>query len=344
MAMKPQLRTLLSSSHLLPTGIVTVIFVQSQIGQFCVDWFHRSIKWLLRLSKIPELTKVPSFSKEAEAYLQAIIDGFNVEAALEVKKIEKVTNHDVKAVEYFLKQKCESHPEFAKDINNLSHRLMLRESLSSVILPSMDELIKGGFLDVTVERQAARIRSMYLKTILRQDIGFFNVETNTGEVVGRMSGDTVLIQDAMGEKVGKFIQLVSTFVGGFALAFVKGWLRSSSRIIYYVQKEFHEVVVHKTVFYEIFERNTNIIPDVVGQIRMFQGNDLRGQQRRSELNKNEVRRRLHLTTKTIENMQCNETEAFSARSADKDSSSFKENKFLKNYGCIRACAPTQHTL
>ncbi|CAN8295898.1 unnamed protein product [Cochlearia groenlandica] len=77
---------------------------------------------------------------------------------------------------------------------------------------------------ITGERQAARIRSMYLKTILRQDIGFFDVETNTGEVVGRMSGDTVLIQDAMGEKVGKFIQLVSTFVGGFALAFAKGWL------------------------------------------------------------------------------------------------------------------------
>lgn len=54
---------------------------------------------------------------------------------------------------------------------------------------------------ITGERQAARIRNMYLKTILRQDIGFFDVETNTGEVVGRMSGDTVLIQDAMGEKV-----------------------------------------------------------------------------------------------------------------------------------------------
>ncbi|KAG7595575.1 P-loop containing nucleoside triphosphate hydrolase [Arabidopsis suecica] len=77
---------------------------------------------------------------------------------------------------------------------------------------------------ITGERQAARIRSTYLKTILRQDIGFFDLETNTGEVVGRMSGDTVLIQDAMGEKVGKFIQLVSTFVGGFVLAFIKGWL------------------------------------------------------------------------------------------------------------------------
>ena len=54
---------------------------------------------------------------------------------------------------------------------------------------------------VTGERQAARIRGLYLKTILRQDVAFFDKETNTGEVVGRMSGDTVLIQDAMGEKV-----------------------------------------------------------------------------------------------------------------------------------------------
>lgn len=51
------------------------------------------------------------------------------------------------------------------------------------------------------ERQAARIRSIYLKTILRQDVGFFDTEVNTGEIVGRMSGDTALIQEAMGEKV-----------------------------------------------------------------------------------------------------------------------------------------------
>ncbi|PKA59129.1 ABC transporter B family member 9 [Apostasia shenzhenica] len=77
---------------------------------------------------------------------------------------------------------------------------------------------------VTGERQAARIRSLYLKTILSQDIAFFDKEANTGEVIGRMSGDTILIQDAMGEKVGKFIQLVSTFCGGFIIAFVRGWL------------------------------------------------------------------------------------------------------------------------
>lgn len=54
---------------------------------------------------------------------------------------------------------------------------------------------------LTGERQAARIRSMYLKTILRQDVVFFDKFTNAGEVVGRMSGDTVFIQEAMGEKV-----------------------------------------------------------------------------------------------------------------------------------------------
>uniref|UniRef100_A0A803LET6 Uncharacterized protein n=1 Tax=Chenopodium quinoa TaxID=63459 RepID=A0A803LET6_CHEQI len=77
---------------------------------------------------------------------------------------------------------------------------------------------------VTGERQATRLRKLYLKAILRQDIAFFDKETNTGEVIGRMSGDTVLIQDAMGEKVGKFLQMISTFIGGFIIAFIKGWL------------------------------------------------------------------------------------------------------------------------
>ncbi|CAN6726732.1 unnamed protein product [Malus baccata var. baccata] len=77
---------------------------------------------------------------------------------------------------------------------------------------------------ITGERQAARIRGLYLKTILRQDVGFFDNETNTGEIIGRMSGDTVLIQEAMGEKVGSFIQLIATFIGSFIIAFVKGWL------------------------------------------------------------------------------------------------------------------------
>ncbi|KAL5774111.1 hypothetical protein ACOSP7_011668 [Xanthoceras sorbifolium] len=75
----------------------------------------------------------------------------------------------------------------------------------------------------TGERQAGRIRGLYLNTILRQDIAFFDTETITGEVIARMSGDTILIQEAIGEKVGMFIQLMSSFLGGFAIALAKGW-------------------------------------------------------------------------------------------------------------------------
>ncbi|KAK9283984.1 hypothetical protein L1049_012242 [Liquidambar formosana] len=113
------------------------------------------VKWLLKLSQIPEVSEVPSFSEEAQSYLQGLIDGFSMSDALEVKTIERVTNHDVKAVEYFLKQKCQSHPEIAKvleffhfactseDINNLAHALMLKEGVNTVIFPVMDELIKA---------------------------------------------------------------------------------------------------------------------------------------------------------------------------------------------------------
>jgi len=54
---------------------------------------------------------------------------------------------------------------------------------------------------VTGERHAARIRGLYLEAILRQDISFFDVETSTGQIIERMSSDTVLIQEASGEKV-----------------------------------------------------------------------------------------------------------------------------------------------
>ncbi|KAG6600947.1 hypothetical protein SDJN03_06180, partial [Cucurbita argyrosperma subsp. sororia] len=113
------------------------------------------IKWLLKLSEIPEIIEVPRFSEDASSFLQGLIDNFCEDDALEIKNIEKVTNHDVKAVEYFLKQRCQSHPEISKvleffhfsctseDINNLAHALMLKESLEDVMLPSMDKLINS---------------------------------------------------------------------------------------------------------------------------------------------------------------------------------------------------------
>lgn len=77
---------------------------------------------------------------------------------------------------------------------------------------------------VAGERQSARIRSLYLEAVLKQDVSFFDVEMTTGEAISRMSADTVLVQDALGEKVGKYAQLLTTFVGGFVIGFIRGWM------------------------------------------------------------------------------------------------------------------------
>ncbi|XP_047307497.1 ABC transporter B family member 9-like [Impatiens glandulifera] len=114
----------------------------------------------------------------------------------------------------------------ATDSSQILHQVS-KVSLKFVYLAigsGMASLLQVSCWMVTGERQAARIRALYLRTILRQDISFFDTEASTGEIIGRMSGDTILIQDAMGEKVGKFIQLASTFIGGFAVAFMRGWL------------------------------------------------------------------------------------------------------------------------
>ncbi|KAM0914165.1 hypothetical protein ACQ4PT_011704 [Festuca glaucescens] len=107
------------------------------------------VKWLLKLSQIPEVTEVPPFSEEAQLFLDAVIQDFSIDDAKEVKQIEKITNHDVKAVEYYLKQKCSSNPEVEKvleffhfgctseDINNLSYGLALKEAVNTVMLPVM---------------------------------------------------------------------------------------------------------------------------------------------------------------------------------------------------------------
>ncbi|KAJ7950463.1 ABC transporter B family protein [Quillaja saponaria] len=126
---------------------------------------------------------------------------------------------------------------------------------------------------ITGERQAARIRGLYLKTILIQDVAFFDKETSTGEVVGRMSGDTVLIQDAMGEKVGKFIQLISTFIGGFVIAFTKGWLLSlvmtSSIPLVVISGGAMAFVISKTASrgQSAYAKAANLVEQTIGSIR-----------------------------------------------------------------------------
>jgi adenylosuccinate lyase len=104
--------------YLYPPGIpfnheFTVSMVMVSVTY--LKWFFvLQVKWLLKLSQIPEVKEVPPFSEEAQLFLDAVIRDFSIDDAKEVKQIEKITNHDVKAVEYYLKQKCSSNPEVEK--------------------------------------------------------------------------------------------------------------------------------------------------------------------------------------------------------------------------------------
>lgn len=111
------------------------------------------INWLKLLADCPEIREVPPLSESAIAVLDAIKDNFNEQDALRVKAIESTTNHDVKAVEYFIKEKIADNAELAavgefvhfactsEDINNLSHGLMLTEAREQVLLPYCNELL-----------------------------------------------------------------------------------------------------------------------------------------------------------------------------------------------------------
>ncbi|WP_233081297.1 adenylosuccinate lyase [Rheinheimera soli] len=111
------------------------------------------VRWLQKLAATAAITEVPALSDSANALLNGIVDNFSLADAQRVKDIERTTNHDVKAVEYLLKEKVADHAELAavsefihfactsEDINNLSHGLMLGAARDEVLLPLCDQLL-----------------------------------------------------------------------------------------------------------------------------------------------------------------------------------------------------------
>ncbi|MGK2960115.1 MAG: adenylosuccinate lyase [Candidatus Malihini olakiniferum] len=111
------------------------------------------IRWLQKLAACAEIKEVPAFNADANAFLNKIVSHFNEIDAKRIKTIEHTTNHDVKAVEYFLKEKVAAIPslhainEFihfactSEDINNLSHALMLDCARRDVVLPFWRQII-----------------------------------------------------------------------------------------------------------------------------------------------------------------------------------------------------------
>jgi adenylosuccinate lyase len=110
------------------------------------------VRWLQALAAHEKIKEVPTFSAEATAVLNSIVDNFNEENAARVKEIERTTNHDVKAVEYFLKEAIADNAEInavsefihfactSEDINNLSYGLMLKGGRDDVLLPKLAEV------------------------------------------------------------------------------------------------------------------------------------------------------------------------------------------------------------
>ena len=111
------------------------------------------VEWLIALGAEPAIAELPAFSDAAVARLRAFADGLTPQDAARVKEIERTTNHDVKAVEYLIKERLKDDAELApslefvhfactsEDINNLSYALMLREARDEVMAPRLRDLI-----------------------------------------------------------------------------------------------------------------------------------------------------------------------------------------------------------
>jgi adenylosuccinate lyase len=111
------------------------------------------IRWLQILAEQANLPELPPFSQPNNTFLNSIIENFSEPDAMRIKEIESIINHDVKAVEYFLKERIEANAELAtvsefihfgctsEDINNLAYALMLHTARKQYILPALEELL-----------------------------------------------------------------------------------------------------------------------------------------------------------------------------------------------------------
>ena len=132
------------------TAVLRDIFSEFGLIKFRVQV---EVRWLQKLAATSAIAEVPAFSDAANAHLDALVTNFSEQDAARIKTIEATTNHDVKAVEYFLKEKvadvAELHAisEFihfactSEDINNLSHALMLSSAKEQVILPYCNKIV-----------------------------------------------------------------------------------------------------------------------------------------------------------------------------------------------------------
>ncbi|WP_027936999.1 adenylosuccinate lyase [Anaeroarcus burkinensis] len=133
--------------------------ITEPFGDYFSEWalikyrVHVEVEWLIAMAANPAFAEIRPFTAEEVSFLRNIVANFDDEKALRIKEIERTTNHDVKAVEYFLRETMGAMSlgdllEFihfsctSEDINNLSYALMLKEGLNDVWLPAAETLVK----------------------------------------------------------------------------------------------------------------------------------------------------------------------------------------------------------
>jgi adenylosuccinate lyase len=121
-------------------------------------------RWFAHLAATPQVTELPPLDDAQRTAVEALEVGFDLVAAERIKTLERTTNHDVKAVEYYVKERIgaipglAAHVEFvhfactSEDINNLAYALMLREARDSVLTPLMERLT--GTIEALADEQA----------------------------------------------------------------------------------------------------------------------------------------------------------------------------------------------
>jgi len=173
------------------------------------------IRWLQRLADMPDVVEVPAFSAEANALLNSIVTDFGVEQAQRVKDIEATTNHDVKAVEYLIKEQITGNAELeavtefvhfactSEDINNLSHGLMLKQG-REVLTAQMQQVI-----DAIAHRAADYASDPMLSRTHGQTASPTTVGKEMANVVARLRRQLAQIQKV--ELLGKINGAVGNY-------------------------------------------------------------------------------------------------------------------------------------
>ncbi len=231
------------------------------------------IRWLQALADHPQICEVAPFSERANRILSEILDGFDVSEAERVKAIERRTNHDVKAVEYYLKEKIAGDPELlaaaefihfactSEDINNLCHALMLREGRDVVLLPQIDAVIEA------VRGLAHRFANLpMLARTHGQPASPTTLGKEMANVVHRLQAQregisSVALKGKVNGAVGNYNAHMVAYPGvdwpAFAAAFVEGLGLTLSRYTTqiephdYMAELFHALVRHNLVLIDL---------------------------------------------------------------------------------------------